>query len=211
MATEGWEVDVVRRRLIRLAERMIAQKDRLTEADRAIGDGDHGIGMARGFEAAKRQLEAGQGTTPGDLLAGVGMALLTNTGGASGAIFGTFFRAGGKSVADRPRWDAEGVRVFLRGGLNAVVARGKARPGDKTMVDALAPAVAVVEAADREVSVEPLLQIAAKAAAEGAERTRQMIPQLGKAAPMGGRAKGFCDPGALSTALILQFLAEGEQ
>ena len=117
-------------------------QDLLTQADKAIGDGDHGIGMARGFAAVQAKLSASPPATVADLLKTTGMALLTSIGGASGVIFGTLFRGGARNLTDATIFNAETLSLMLADGLAAVQERGKANPGDKTMVDALTPAAA---------------------------------------------------------------------
>ena len=117
-------------------------QDLLTQADKAIGDGDHGIGMARGFAAVQAKLEASPPATVADLLKTTGMALLTSIGGASGVIFGTLFRGGARNLTGVTIFNSETLSLMLTDGLAAVQERGKANPGDKTMVDALTPAAA---------------------------------------------------------------------
>ena len=116
------------------------EKDYLSELDGAIGDGDHGVGMARGFEAVRQELEGGTFSTLDDLVKAVGMALMTSVGGAAGGGFGTLFRGGARRLGGRQVLDSETLSLMLLDGLDAVKARGKAEPGDKTMVDALEPA-----------------------------------------------------------------------
>src|SRR5512136_1218896 len=127
---------------LHVAVRMQESEDLLTQADKAIGDGDHGIGMARGFAAVHAKLEASPPATVADLLKTTGMALLTSIGGASGVIFGTLFRGGARNLTGVTIFNAETLSLMLADGLAAGQERGKANPGDKTMVDALAPAAA---------------------------------------------------------------------
>jgi phosphoenolpyruvate---glycerone phosphotransferase subunit DhaL len=181
--------------------------DLLTQADRAIGDGDHGIGMARGFAAVRAKLGAGPPGTIGEVVRTVGMAIMSNTGGAAGAIFGTFFRGGAKNMGSRAVFDAGALALLLNDGLAAVQERGHAVVGDKTMVDALAPAAARA----LEVSGAPLdqaLAAAAEAARGGMEATKGMVAATGKARTLGERSLGHADPGALSMFLILHAMAE---
>jgi dihydroxyacetone kinase-like protein len=191
----------------RVADHIEANVERLTEADRAIGDGDHGVGMARGFAAAREKLVAQPPDTVSGVLRAVGMALLSATGGAAGAIFGTLFRGGARRLDGAAAFDAGALATFLEDGLQAVQERGHAAVGDKTMVDALAPAAARA----RELAAEPLsvaLAGAAQAAEAGVEATRPLLAATGKARPLGERACGHVDPGALSTFLILEAMAE---
>ena len=192
---------------IHLSDRMVDSKDLLTQADKAIGDGDHGIGMARGFEAVRHKLEEGTFSSLEELLKAVGMALLTSAGGAAGAVFGTLFRGGAKRLGDWVVFDSEALSFMLLDGLDAVKARGKAKSGDKTMVDALEPAAST----SQELASAPLDQSLAavtEAAREGMEATKDMVAAVGKAKTLGERSLGHPDPGAVSTYLILKYMAE---
>jgi len=192
---------------IEVARSMVESQDLLTQADKAIGDGDHGIGMARGFEAVGQKLEAQPPATVGELLKSTGMTLMTSVGGASGAIFGIFFRGGAKNAGDRAQFDAQMLSLMLGDGLQAVQDRGKATPGDKTMVDALAPAASRAA----ELAASPLgeaLPAAAEAARKGMEQTKDLVASIGKAKTLGERSLGHADPGALSTYLILKFMSD---
>ena len=190
---------------IYVSDKMIESTDDLTQADKAIGDGDHGIGMARGFEAVKQKLEAQSFTSVGELFKAIGMTLMTSIGGAAGAVFGTFFRGAGKNTGDRTELDSQALGRALGDGLQAVKDRGKAKPGDKTMVDALEPAAVKSE----ELNSAPLDQTLAEvteAARQGMEKTKEMVAALGKAKTLGDRSLGHADPGALSTYLIFKFM-----
>jgi dihydroxyacetone kinase-like protein len=195
----------VRAMLVHVARRMEESESLLTDADRATGDGDHGIGMARGFEAVRRELADGSGGTVAELLDTTGRTLLTSVGGASGILFATFFRGGAAAVGDRETFDAEALRLFLAEGTEAVRQRGKASPGDKTMLDALVPAT---KAAASEDSPAALLAAASEAARRGVEETKGMVARTGKARPLGARSLGHPDPGALSASLIVDAMAE---
>ena len=197
----------MRQMLMHVCQGMVASKDLLTEADRAIGDGDHGIGMARGFEAVRRQLEAGQFAGIDELWRLVGQTLMAAVGGASGAVFGTLFRGGAKGLSGLQSLGSAELSVLLLQGLSAVQERGKARLGDKTMVDALEPAARCAAELAALPLAEALPQIAAAARA-GADRTRDLIAQVGKAKTLYERSLGHPDPGAVSMALILQLMAE---
>ena len=139
---------------LHVAARMQEGEDLLTQADKAIGDGDHGIGMARGFAAVQAKLEARPPSTIAELLKTIGMALITSVGGASGVIFGTLFRGGARNVGFATVFNGETLACMLGDGLAAIQERGKAKPGDKTMVDALSPAAA----AAAEMAAAPLDQ-----------------------------------------------------
>lgn len=192
-----------------VSEGMIASEPRLTTLDQVIGDGDHGIGIKRGFTALNTLLAAPEFTATdiGDALLQSGTRLMTSMGGASGAIFGTLFRAGGKGLAGRAALDAASLAEWLAIGKQAIHQRGGAEPGDKTMVDALAAAAEQAKA-DVTLPLPEALDHSAKAAMAGAEGTSSMVARFGRAKNLGERAIGHCDPGAVSMALILQFMAE---
>jgi dihydroxyacetone kinase-like protein len=186
---------------------IVDSKDLLTQADKAIGDGDHGVGMARGFQAVLGKLEDQSFATLDELVKAVGMALMTSIGGAAGAVFGTFFRGGAARLVGRDTFDADALALLLMDGLGAVKERGKASPGDKTMVDALEPAALKA----RELATASLadsLAAVAEAARQGMEATKGMVARAGKAKTLGERSLGYPDPGALSTYLILKFMLE---
>ncbi|MBC1188459.1 dihydroxyacetone kinase subunit DhaL [Kluyvera sichuanensis] len=192
-----------------ISEGMIASEPRLTALDQVIGDGDHGIGIKRGFTALNALLSAPEFTATdiGDALLQSGTRLMTSMGGASGAIFGTLFRAGGKGLAGRTELDAATLAEWLAIGMQAIHQRGGAEPGDKTMVDALAAAAECAKA-NAALTLPAALAHCAQAAMAGAEGTSAMVARFGRAKNLGERAIGHCDPGAVSMALILQFMAE---
>lgn len=184
-----------------VAQAIVDQADVLTDADLAIGDGDHGTGMRRGFEAAHAALGANPPATIEDAFKAVGMAVLSETGGAAGAIFGTLFRSGGKALAGKDALDGAGFATFLESGLEAVLKRGGVSEGQKTIIDALAPAARAARAATG--SLADVAAAAAQGALDGVEATRDMIATTGKARSLGERSLGHRDPGAISVSLIL--------
>src|SRR5512140_1514981 len=151
----------IKQLLLLIAERVVAAEGELSQADRHLGDGDHGLGMARGFKAVKAKLDAGETEGIGQMFGASGLAMLTTMGGASGALFGTLFRAGGKAVEGRQLFDSGAYAVFLEAALSGVAARGGAKPGEKTMLDALEPAARKA----RELATRPLPESAAAVAA----------------------------------------------
>jgi dihydroxyacetone kinase-like protein len=180
-----------------------AQRDELTELDSAIGDADHGTNMDRGMSAAVAALDA---TPPGDpaaLLKQVGMTMVSKVGGASGPLYGTLFlRMAG--VAGAGALDAATFARALRAGLDGVVSRGKAEPGDKTMVDALGPACDALDAAlAGGAPLGEALRSAAAAAEQGRDATVPLLARKGRASYLGERSVGHQDPGATSTALLI--------
>ena len=191
-----------------VADRVIAAEPALSEADRNLGDGDHGLGMQRGFTAAKEKLAGLTGDETIDkIFSSVGMALISSMGGASGAIFGTLFRDGGKALAGQGAFDSTGLAAFLRAACDGVMARGTAKPGDKTMIDALHPAAAKAQ----EVAGQPLTEAFAAvsdAAIAGKDASRDMIATLGRAKSLGEGSLGHPDAGALSVTVIIGAMSD---
>jgi phosphoenolpyruvate---glycerone phosphotransferase subunit DhaL len=179
-----------------------AERDHLTQLDAAIGDGDHGVNMDRGFSAVGKAL-AGQdgGAPPGRLLVLAGKTLVSTVGGASGPLWGTALRHAGRALGDRDTLDGPGVVEALDAAVAGVVELGAAAPGDKTMVDALAPGLeALRESVDQGQPLADALARAAEAAEEGARATVPMQARKGRA------SIGHQDPGATSAALIVRAL-----
>jgi len=189
---------------IREFARSIAEhKDELTDLDSAIGDADHGANMDRGMSAAVTALTEKPPADPAALLKQVGMTLVSKVGGASGPLYGTFFLRMAGALSPDPADDETFARA-LRAGLDGVTARGKAEPGDKTMLDALAPACDALDAALT--AGQPLgaaLTAAAEAARQGRDATVPLVARKGRASYLGERSAGHQDPGATSTALLL--------
>jgi len=192
--------------LVAVSQSMIDQTDVLTDADLAIGDGDHGIGMRRGFGSALEALRAGEPESVDAVFKSTGMAILSNTGGAAGAVFGTLFRSGAKGFAVGVV-DGESFSAFLEEGLAAVLKRGGVTEGQKTMVDALAPAARAARAASGD-GLQAATAAAASAALDGVEATKGMIATTGKARSLGERSIGHPDPGAISISLILKAMQD---
>ena len=197
----------VREMIVAVSHGVIASTDRLTQADKAIGYGDHGVGMARGFASVIEKVEGQEFTSIGHLFKTVGTAILTSAGGAAGAVFGTLFRGAAENVGDRSVLTAALFSRMLLDGLRAVEDRGQAKPGDKTMIDALEPA-AVESERQSSAPLDEALTAIAEAARLGMEKTREMVATVGKAKTLGERSLGHPDPGALSMSLILEFMAE---
>lgn len=178
-------------------------KDELTELDRQIGDGDHGANLSRGFTAVAEKISGLEPETIGAVLKLVATTLMSTVGGASGPLYGTAYLRAAK-VTDIPELDAQGVVALLEGALEGVTARGKATTGEKTMVDAWAPAVeAAVSAAGAGRDPAEALAAAASAAAAGAAATVPMQATKGRASYLGERSVGHEDPGARSTAILI--------
>ena len=183
-----------------VAQSMIDNTDLLTKADQVIGDGDHGIGMRRGFEQVLKDLSDDKFSTLGDLLKKIGYGLMNAAGGASGVIFGSLFIGAAKALGEQNHLDANNLTILLQRGLESVKKRGKAQPGDKTMVDALEPAA---KAAANQSSLTECITAAAEAARVGMEETKNMVASFGRAKSLGDRALGSPDPGSISIFLIL--------
>ena len=191
---------------IRAAAAAVAEQHaELTRLDREIGDGDHGENLNRGFQAIVARLDAAGPATPGDVLKLAATTLISTVGGASGPLYGTAFLRAATAAGAAGTLDAAAVLAALTAARDGVVARGKAGAGDKTMVDALLPAV---EAAAKADSVAGLLHAAAQAAGQGAQSTIPLVARKGRASYLGERSAGHMDPGAASTALILRAFAE---
>jgi phosphoenolpyruvate---glycerone phosphotransferase subunit DhaL len=185
-----------------------AEADHLTQLDSAIGDGDHGINMTRGMRAVLAALDDGDtAAPPGKRLILAGKTLVSTVGGASGPLWGSALRHGGRALGDAPELDGPALVEMLTAALAAIQDLGAAEPGDKTMVDALGPALAALR--ERVEAGEPLdaaLDAAVEAAEAGARATAPMQARKGRASYLGERSVGHQDPGATSTALIVRAL-----
>lgn len=193
------------RRWIELAAADVAQqRDYLVDLDRAIGDGDHGENMDRGFKAALEALGQAQPASVAEVLKMVAKTLMSTVGGAAGPLYGTAFLRASKAAGDGDL-DGAGVAAVIAGALDGIQARGKATTGEKTMVDAWAPALEAARAA-AESGSDPaaVLEAAATAAEAGAAATEPLRATKGRASYLGERSIGHLDPGAVSTSLILR-------
>ena len=192
-----------------MAKKIEAEKDYLTQLDNEIGDGDHGINLARGFEAVEKKLPSLAGGDIGALLKGVGMHLVSTVGGASGPLYGTAFMKAGMACKGLTELDGPAFVKAMEAAVDGIKMRGKATEGEKTMLDALCPALKVMQdevAAGK--SLKEALQDAAAAAEKGVEYTKTIIATKGRASYLGERSLGHQDPGATSSLYLLQVLAE---
>ena len=193
--------------LHRFAASVAENQSYLTELDSAIGDADHGSNMTRGMNAVVEK--AGEPSTVDALFRTVGMTLVSTVGGASGPLYGTFFLRIGTTAGSVGELDGPALSAALHAGLAGVVQRGNAEPGDKTMVDALTPAL---DALDAGLAAGDDLAVAARAAADaaaaGRDATEPLVARKGRASYLGERSAGHLDPGATSTALLFAALAE---
>jgi len=186
---------------------MREEKDHLVQLDAAIGDGDHGTNMTRGFEAVVQALDADAGSSPGKLLILAGRTLVSTVGGASGPLWGSALRSGGRVLGDQPTFDGGALVNVLAAALASIKDLGTASVGDKTMVDALEPAVdALRERLAAGATTADALEAAAQAADAGMRSTITLQARKGRASYLGERSIGHQDPGATSTALIVRAL-----
>ena len=193
--------------LLKVADVIIGSEEMLSQADRDTGDGDHGLGMQRGFTAVKAQLEGLDPKTVAEVFTATGMALMASMGGASGAVMGMLFQSGGTALGANDFLDADGLCAFLEGACSGVTNLGGAKPGDKTMVDALAGARDSVEDTDCD-TISEALQAASTGATDGMEATKAMIATMGRAKTLGEKSIGHPDPGALSVSIIFKTMSD---
>ena len=186
------------------AEVMAEHRAELIELDRAIGDSDHGENMDRGFQAVLGKLAEAPPETPGAALKLTAMTLMSKVGGAAGPLYGTAFLRAATSLGDAAEVDPAAWAAALAAARDGIGARGKAEPGDKTMVDAWTPAVEAAQTAAADGDVLAVLVAAAEAAEAGAVATDPLVARKGRASYLGERSAGHRDPGAASSALILR-------
>ncbi len=191
------------------AAALAENKDYLTQLDSAIGDADHGVNMDRGFRAVLTKLPTVADKDIGTILKPVGMTLVSTVGGAGGPLYGTFFMQAGAAAANKQMLAPEDWAQALESGVNGVIARGKASRGDKTMVDALGPAVDALKGALGEQKPLPeALRLSAGAAEQGMRDTIPLVAHRGRASYLGDRSAGHQDPGATSSFLMLKSAAD---
>ncbi|MEW2297896.1 dihydroxyacetone kinase subunit DhaL [Streptomyces sp. NPDC006743] len=193
------DADFFRRWMTATAASVDREAQRLTDLDSAIGDADHGSNLQRGFTAVRDALEKEAPDTPGGVLTLAGRELISKVGGASGPLYGTLLRRTGKALGDASEVSGEQLAEALRAGVDGVMKLGGAAPGDKTMVDALVPAVDALGEG---------FAAARTAAERGAEATTPLQARKGRASYLGERSIGHRDPGATSSALLVAALAE---
>jgi dihydroxyacetone kinase-like protein len=189
----------------RFAGAMSEHREELVKLDTAIGDGDHGTNMNRGMTKAMEKLAAAEQPDSGAVLKTVAMALVSSVGGAAGPLYGTLFLQMGSALAGQSEVDLPAYAAAWRKGLEGVQARGKAEAGDKTMVDALIPAIGALEASS---DLSSGLRAAEQAAEEGMNATTPMIARKGRASYLGERSKDHQDPGATSTYYLFKSATE---
>jgi len=191
------------------AEVLAKNREYLTELDAAIGDADHGANMDRGFKAVMAKMPEISDKDIGTIFKTVGMTLLSTVGGAGGPLYGTFFLQAGMKTTGKMELNLKEWLTALEAALGGVIMRGKAELGDKTMVDALTPAVnALRQAVEENQSVDQALSVSAEAAKKGMEGTIPLVARKGRASYLGERSAGHQDPGATSSFLILKAAAD---
>ncbi len=191
------------------AKAMAENRDYLTQLDAAIGDADHGANMDRGFKAVMNKMADVSDKDIGTIFKTVGMTLISTVGGAGGPLYGTFFLQAGMKTAGKMELTLSDWFAVLEAALNGVIMRGKAELGDKTMVDALTPAVnSLKQAVDNGSPIGAALDQSAEAAKQGMESTVPLVARKGRASYLGERSAGHQDPGATSSYLILKAAAD---
>lgn len=195
--------------LTAIADKIMSEKEYLTQLDAACGDGDIGVGMHIGFKKAKDNLEKEESNDIGHLLTTVGSAILSSVGGASGPLFGTLFLQAGRVVKGKKELTLKDFASMFEVSLDRIKALGGAKVGDKTLVDALEPAViALKEAVSENINLKEALEKAAKEAKRGAESTKNLVAQRGKARYLGEKSIGHVDPGAVIVQFIFETIAQ---
>jgi dihydroxyacetone kinase phosphoprotein-dependent L subunit len=200
--TQTQSAAIVRQTLTNALAIIEAHETELGKLDAAAGDGDHGATMVRGLKAAVATLDAGDAPDAGALLSRAGMAFSNAAGGASGVLYGMFLATVGRQLGDGP-YDTQTVAAALQAGQDVVARLGKAQPGDKTMLDALAPFVEALRAAG-DLPLAEAWQNSLPAAEAGAAATADMVARRGRSSKLGERSLGHRDPGAVSMTYLLQ-------
>lgn len=191
--------------IARMSDIIQENKDFLTELDMPIGDSDHGINMARGFQAVAAKLPTLEGKDAGTILKTVGMTLVSTVGGASGPLYGTAFMKAGAKMAGKTELGMDDLIAMLHEAVEGIKMRGKSTTGEQTMLDAMVPALEAMKAASG--SPAEVLAAGLKAAQDGVEATKGMIATKGRASYLGERSLGHQDPGATSFTLLLSVIA----
>jgi dihydroxyacetone kinase-like protein len=207
MANESLDTSQSLEMVKHVARRIIEAEPLLTDADRKLGDGDHGLGMQRGMTAVLEKVEEGAFSDIQSIFNATGMAMMSSMGGASGALFGTLFRSGAKALADKAAFDSTALSEFVVAANEGIQARGGASPGDKTMVDALDPA-ATESLNTKGLPIDAALEAVATAAESGRDKSKDMIATMGRAKTLGEKSVGHPDAGACSIAIIFRAMAE---
>lgn len=204
------DVKMLKNALVNTADLIVASEAELTKIDTLIGDGDHGIGMKNGFSALKILLLDQDFGYPYDLFHAAGLCLLKNMGGTSGVLFGTLLIGGLNGIKDKKFLNAKDILYFFEIGYQEISRRGKAKLGDKTMVDALYPAIEYMkQSLSDDITIYNLLNSAYEGALAGVENTKDMLPRQGRSKNFREKALGYPDPGAVSISLFFKGMSEG--
>ncbi|WP_315065650.1 dihydroxyacetone kinase subunit DhaL [uncultured Clostridium sp.] len=192
-----------------ISEKIDENKSYLSELDAAIGDGDHGLNMNKGFKAVMEKLKDDDGSDVGGILKKAGMALVSNVGGASGPLYGTAFMKAAMIVNGKAEIDINDFAKMLNEALEGIKMRGKGQTEDKTMIDAIEPALnSINEGIEKGLEVKEILRAAKEAAYKGVEHTKEIIAKKGRASYVGERSIGHQDAGATSSAIMLETIYE---
>ena len=195
--------------LTQIAVKIDENKGYLSELDATIGDGDHGINMSKGFKAVTEKLKEDDGVDIAGILKKTGMALVSTVGGASGPLYGTAFMKSSMSISGKTEIDIKDFSNMLKDALDGIKMRGKATAGEKTMIDALEPALeAINKGIEQGLGSKEILKLAKEAAYNGVEYTKTIIATKGRASYLGERSIGHQDAGATSSAIILETIYE---
>jgi dihydroxyacetone kinase-like protein len=189
-------------------EKIRGHVDLLTQLDSVTGDGDHGTAMMRSMESVEKAIEEHADAGPKEVLSKAGWGVMSAAGGSTGPLLGSFLMGMAGAVGEGAELDAPALSAVVRGGISQMHKHSKAQVGDKTMMDALLPAAEALEANESAAPCE-MLKLAAQAAADGAEKTKEMTAKFGRARNLGDRVLGHADPGATSMSLLLAGFAEG--
>ncbi len=203
MINQDKVLQIIRQIGVKIAE----QKEYLTELDNVIGDGDHGINMARGFAELENKYPVLEGKDIGTILKTVGMTLVSKVGGASGPLYGTAFMKAGAALAGKSEMDIKDFINVFQMAIDGVMMRGRSTTGEKTMLDAMVPAKkAIEEAFEITNDAKKAMQAGVAAAKEGVEYTKTIIAKKGRASYLGDRSIGHQDPGATSFTIMLEVI-----
>lgn len=203
------KADEIKAMMVGVCNKLISEEHRLCELDSYIGDGDHGVTVARGFQAVKEKLEKEVYTYPEEIFETVGHALSVTMGGAIGPLLGGLFSAGTKKLGEKKDFSCQEFLTIFEEGLKRIQLLGGAKVGDRTMVDALAPAVAAMrQMCDAGAPLADVINKAAEAAVLGAEHTKELMAKKGRARFLGEKSLGYVDAGATTISLILLGMRE---
>ena len=202
------DVTALKAAMIEVSQAVISAEPELTRVDSVIGDGDHGLGMKTGFTVLREQLSGESFHSPYELFHSVGLCLVKSMGGSSGVLFGTLFISGLDVIKDKESLNGVDIAAFFTKGIQGVIHRGRAKPGYKTMVDALLPAQSAMEEALKSTDdIGQVLKAAHTGALQGDEATKNMVSRLGRSKNFREQVIGWPDPGAMSVSVVFGAMA----